>query len=201
MADEKRGNESKDWRGWYSDECRRGKKMVMQALNKWTREKTCKNRYELVERKRQYKEIMEKEKKEWQDTNAHNIKKLLRKKDAQQLWSRIRMMTQVRKQRGVDPVRVREYFTGLLGKRVGEWGLRKKNYIPRTERWWEEELDRETEIEELQKYLRKAKNGKAVRIDGYPMEFWKELCRNKNISKILVKLMNNIYKTGYFPLG
>jgi hypothetical protein len=31
--------------------------------------------------------------------------------------------------------------------------------------------------------------------------FWKELCRNENISEILVKLMNNIYKTGDFPLG
>jgi hypothetical protein len=32
---EKRGSERKDWRGWYSDECRRGKEMVMKALNKW----------------------------------------------------------------------------------------------------------------------------------------------------------------------
>jgi hypothetical protein len=61
---EKRGNERKDWRGWYSNECRRGKEMIMKALNKWTREMTCKNRYKLVERKRQSKEIMEKKKKE-----------------------------------------------------------------------------------------------------------------------------------------
>jgi hypothetical protein len=46
-----------------------------------------------------YKEIMDKEKKEWQDRNADNIKRQLNKKDTQQLWSRIRMMTQVRKQR------------------------------------------------------------------------------------------------------
>jgi hypothetical protein len=63
-------NERKDWRSWYSDECRRGKEMVMNALNKWIREKTCENRHELVERKRQYKEIMDKEKKERQDKNA-----------------------------------------------------------------------------------------------------------------------------------
>jgi hypothetical protein len=31
-----------------------------------------------VERKRQYKEIMDKEKKEWQDRNADNIKRFLR---------------------------------------------------------------------------------------------------------------------------
>jgi hypothetical protein len=31
---EKMGNEGNDWRGWYSDECRRGKEMVMKALNK-----------------------------------------------------------------------------------------------------------------------------------------------------------------------
>jgi hypothetical protein len=91
---EKRGNEGKDWRGWNSDECKRGKEMVMKALNKWTRGNTCENRYELVERKRQYKEIMKKEKKKWQDRNADNIKRLLRKKDAQQLWGGIRMMTQ-----------------------------------------------------------------------------------------------------------
>jgi hypothetical protein len=63
------------------------------------------------------------------------------------------------------------------------------------------ELHREIEIEEIHKYLRKAKNGKAIGIDGYPMEFRKELCRKENISKILVKLMNDIYETGDFPLG
>jgi hypothetical protein len=81
--------------------------MVMKALNKWIRGKSCENRYELVERKRQYKEIKEIEKKKWQDKNADNIKRLLRKKDTQQLWSGIRMMTQVWKQRErVDPLRL-----------------------------------------------------------------------------------------------
>jgi hypothetical protein len=47
-------------------------------------------------------------------------------KDTQELWSRIRMVIQIRKQsEGVDPVRTREYFQGLLGKRVREWGLGK----------------------------------------------------------------------------
>jgi hypothetical protein len=45
------------------DECRREREMVMKALIKWARGKTCENRYELVERKRQYKEIMEKKRK------------------------------------------------------------------------------------------------------------------------------------------
>jgi hypothetical protein len=45
-------------------------------------------------------------------------------------------------------------------------------------------LDREIEIEEIHKYLKKAKNGKAVAINGYPMEFWNELCKKENISKI-----------------
>jgi hypothetical protein len=194
---EMRGKEGKDWRDRYSDECRRGKEMVMKTLNKWTKGKTCENRYELVERKRQYKEIMEKEKKKWQDWNAGNIKRLLRKKDAQQLWGGIRMMIQVWKQRErVDPLRAREYFKGLLGKGVGEWGLRKEKDVFRPERMWEEELDREIEMEEIHNYLRKA-----VGINGYPMEFWKEMCKKENISKILVKLMNKIYETGYFPLG
>jgi hypothetical protein len=114
---------------------------------------------------------------------------VLRKKDAQQLWGGIRMMTQVWKQRVVlHPLRAREYFKGLLGKRVGEWGLRKENYVLRPDRKWEEELDREIEMEEIHKYLRKAKNGKAVGTNGYPMEFWKELCKKRkyqqNISKI-----------------
>jgi hypothetical protein len=60
---EMRGNVRKYWRGWYSDECSRGKEMVMKTLNKWTRGMICENRYELLERKRQYKEIMEKENK------------------------------------------------------------------------------------------------------------------------------------------
>jgi hypothetical protein len=84
------------------------------------------------------------EKKKWQDRNADNIKRLLRKKDTQQLWSGIRMMTQVWTQRErVDPLRAREYFQGLLGKGVGEWGLRKDKDIFRPERRWEEELDRQ----------------------------------------------------------
>jgi hypothetical protein len=60
---------------------------------------------------------------------------LLRKNDAQQLWGRIRVMTQVWKQRErVDPLRTREYFKG-----VGEWGLRNEK---NEKRRWEEELDR-----------------------------------------------------------
>jgi hypothetical protein len=97
---------------------------------------------------------------------------------------------------GVDPVRAREYFKGLLGKGVGEWGLRKEDGVLRPEGRWKEELDRKIEMEEIHKYLRKA-----VGTDGYPTEFWKELCRKKHISKILVKLMNNIYQTKDFPLG
>jgi hypothetical protein len=50
---EKRGKEGKYCRGWYTDVCRRGKEMVMKALNKWTRGNTCENRYELVERKKE----------------------------------------------------------------------------------------------------------------------------------------------------
>jgi hypothetical protein len=98
-------------------------------------------------------------------------------------------------------IKAREYFKGLLGKGVGEWGLRKDKDIFRPERTWEEELDREIDMEEIHNYLRKAKNGKAVESDGYPMEFWKELCKKESISKILVQLMNKIYETGDFPLG
>jgi hypothetical protein len=54
---EKRGNERDNWKVWHSDECRRGKEMVMKALNKWTGGKTWKNRFKLVKRKRQCKEI------------------------------------------------------------------------------------------------------------------------------------------------
>jgi hypothetical protein len=31
---ERRGNESNNWKGWYSDECGRGKGKVPKALNK-----------------------------------------------------------------------------------------------------------------------------------------------------------------------
>jgi hypothetical protein len=101
----------------------------------------------------------------------------------------------------VDPLRARDYFQGLLGKGVGEWGLTKDKDIFRHERRWEEKLDREIEMEEIHNYLRKAKNGKAVGSDGYPMEVWKELCKKESISKILVKLMKNMYETGDFPSG
>jgi hypothetical protein len=36
--------------------CRKGKEILMKALNKWIREKTCEDRYKFVERRRQYKE-------------------------------------------------------------------------------------------------------------------------------------------------
>jgi hypothetical protein len=57
---------------------------------------------------------------------------------------------------------------GLLGKVVGEWGLRKDKDIFRHERRWDEELDREIEMEEIHNYLRKAKNGKAVGVRWIP---------------------------------
>jgi hypothetical protein len=48
---------------------------------------------------------MDKENKEWQDRNVDNIKTLV-KKDTQELWSRISMLTQARKLRKeVDLVR------------------------------------------------------------------------------------------------
>jgi hypothetical protein len=56
-------------------------------------------------------------------------------------------------------------------------------------------------MEEIHNYLRKEKNGKAIGSDGYPMEFWKELCKTESISKISVKLMNKMYETGDLPLG
>jgi hypothetical protein len=101
----------------------------------------------------------------------------------------------------VDPLRAREYLKGIFGKGVGEWRLRKEKDILRPVRRWKEELDREIEKEEIKNYLRKAKNRKAVGTDGYPMEFWKELCKKENIGKILVKLVNKMYETGEFPSG
>jgi hypothetical protein len=63
------------------------------------------------------RKLWKRKRKKWQDRNADNIKRLLRKKDAQQLWGGMMMMTKVwkRKER-VDPLRAREYFKGLLGK-------------------------------------------------------------------------------------
>jgi hypothetical protein len=54
------------------------------------------------------------------------------------------------------------------------------------------------EMEEIYRYLKQAKNGKTIGIDGCCMEFWKELCKKENMSKILVKLMNGIYEMGFF---
>jgi hypothetical protein len=44
-------------------------------------------------------------------------------------------------------------------------------------------------------------NGKAVGVDGYPTEFWKELGKRENTSGILVKIINKIYETGEVPTG
>jgi hypothetical protein len=37
------------------------------------------------------------------------------------------------------------------------------------------ELDRETELEQVRKQLRKVNNGRPVGIDGYPAGYWKEI--------------------------
>jgi hypothetical protein len=66
---------------------------------------------------------------------------------------------------------------------------------------WEEELHRKIDLEEIISYVKKAKNGKAVGVDGYPMEFWKELGKRENTSRILVKIMNKIYEIGEVPTG
>jgi hypothetical protein len=47
----RRGEENNSWKGWYSDECKKGKEKVMKAINKWNKEKTQENRYEIVEAK------------------------------------------------------------------------------------------------------------------------------------------------------
>jgi hypothetical protein len=49
--------------------------------------------------------------------------------------------------------------------------------------------------------LRKAKNGKAVGKDGYPMEFSEEIIKNEEISKMITEIMNKIYETGNFPIA
>jgi hypothetical protein len=74
----------------------------------------------------------------------------------------------------------------------------KENYLYGPEKRWKEELDGEIELEGMHKYLKKAKNGKAVGIDGYPKEFWKELCRKENMIKILVELMKTFMKQEIF---
>jgi hypothetical protein len=73
--------------------------------------------------------------------------------------------------------------------------------VPRPEKRWKEELDREIDLGEIHSYLKKAKNGKAVDVDGYPMEFWKEVGKIENTSGILVKIMNKIYEIGEVPSG
>jgi hypothetical protein len=48
-----------------------------------------------------------------------------------------------------------------------------------------EELDRKIEREEINLFLSKAKNGKAVGKDDCPMEFWKEIINNEEIGKMI----------------
>jgi hypothetical protein len=74
-----------------------------------------------------------------------------------------------------------------------------ENNVPRPEKRWEEELN--SKIEEIHSYLKKAKNGKAVGVDGYHMEFWKEPGKKENKHRILSKIMNKTYETGEVPTG
>jgi hypothetical protein len=45
----RRGEENNSWKGWYSDECKKGKENAMKAINNGTRK-----RYEIVEAKQNY---------------------------------------------------------------------------------------------------------------------------------------------------
>jgi hypothetical protein len=53
----------------------------------------------------------------------------------------------------VHPVKARAYFKGLLGMGSSEWGLMSENNVPRPEKRWKEELDREIDLEEIHSYL------------------------------------------------
>jgi galactose-1-phosphate uridylyltransferase len=52
---------------WFSKECRQEKEEALQALRKWKNEKTKENICKYVEKRIQYKVIIENEKKKWQE--------------------------------------------------------------------------------------------------------------------------------------
>jgi hypothetical protein len=74
--------------------------------------------------RKEYKVIIENEKKKWQEWNTENIKRLVDKKDNTQIWKGIRNQTQT-KGRGyeIDPGRMRKYFWRLLGREEMELGV------------------------------------------------------------------------------
>jgi hypothetical protein len=146
---------------WFSEERRQGKEGALRALKKWKNKKTKENRCKYEDKRIQYKVIIENEKKKWQEWNTENIKKLLDKKDNTQLWRGIRNLIQT-KGRGyeIDPGRVREYFWRLLGGDEMELGVHHEEGILGNA--VVEELDRKIEREEINIFLRNAKNRKAV---------------------------------------
>jgi hypothetical protein len=89
---------------------------------------------------------------------------------------------------------VREYFWRLLGGEEMELGAHHVEGI--LENAVVEELDRKIERKEINLFLRKA-----VGKNGYPMEFWKEIIKNEEIGKMIIKVMNKIYETGKFRVA
>jgi hypothetical protein len=82
----------------------------------------------------------------------------------------------------IDPGRVREYFWRLLGGEEMELRvLRVEGILGNTV---VKEPHSKIEREEIDLFLRKAKNGKAVGKDGYTMEFWKEIIKNEEVGKM-----------------
>jgi hypothetical protein len=88
---------------------------------------------------------------------------------------------------------VREYFWRLLGGEGMELGVHHVEGILGNA--VVEKLDKKIEREEINLFLRKVKNGKAVGKDGYPMEFWKEIIKNEEIGKMITEVVNEIYET------
>jgi len=166
--EEKIGEGHKDKRGWWDDECRKRKKEVRKELREWRKKGGEGGVYK--KKKKDYKELCERKKKEENERWEKKAREVKREGDVWELLNKER-----RKRRGInegiDQEKWKEYFMDLLGgveTRVRLGGGREGG-----EENGMEDDEKDITREEVKGALKRLKDGKAMGMDGIPEEAWK----------------------------
>ncbi|KAJ4427190.1 hypothetical protein ANN_24806 [Periplaneta americana] len=120
---ERRKNKGSKRDDWYDDECRVAKKMAEEALRVFRRVGNDESRIRYVQLRRNYKDIIQLKKTNWELRKAGELSRVVENGDISEMWhtiKRIRGGGWVRNE--ITPEVWREYFRGVYGE--GEmWGI------------------------------------------------------------------------------
>ncbi|XP_071648500.1 uncharacterized protein [Temnothorax longispinosus] len=153
---------NKNRRGWWDEECKEKKKEARAELRKWRKGKGEVERYR--ERRRKYREVCERKKKEEKERMITEIGEARSESKVWELIGRVRK----RKKRINEDIKLEEwkkYFMELMG------GV--ENKVVKGEGGRDRQDEEEIELEEVRNVIKKLKTGKAIGKDGIPNEVWK----------------------------